>query len=105
MRKPIFSTRADDPEVSDLIDQFMVGLAEQVDRLQDAECRGDFEKLGALTTALAAKAETLGFGVLAACATDLQSCCQTSDLEDAREALIEITEIAKQIRMGHRGAV
>ena len=105
MRKPIFSSRADDPEVSDLIDQFMVGLAEQVDRLQDAECKGDVENLGALTSALADDAERLGFGVLAACAMDLQSCCQTGDLDDAREALIEITEIAKQIRMGHRGAV
>jgi hypothetical protein len=105
MEKPILSTRADDPEVSDLIDEFMVGLAEQVDRLQDAECKDDFETLGVLSCALAAEAEMLGFGVLAASATDTQSCCDTCQREDAREALIELTEIAKRIRMGHRGAV
>ena len=105
MRKPILSTRADDPSVSNLIDEFMVGLAEQVDRLQDAESKSDLEHLGALTSALAANADQLGFGVLAAAATDLQGFCQTNDLEDARDALIELTDIAKRIRRGHRGAV
>jgi hypothetical protein len=105
LRKPIFSSRADDPEISELIDEFMVGLAEQVDGLQDAEVNGNLEGLGDLTGVLGIKAESLGFGVLAAAAADLQSCCQSSHLEEARDALIELTDIAKRIRMGHRGAV
>jgi hypothetical protein len=105
VRKPIFSSRADDPEVSELIDEFMVGLAEQVDCLQDAEANSNLEELGTLTAALANKAEGLGFGVLAAAASDLQSCCHAEQLEQARDALIELTDIAKRVRMGHRGAV
>jgi hypothetical protein len=105
LRKPIFSSRADDPEISELIDEFMVGLAEEVDRLQDAEANGSLEELGDLTSALASKAEGLGFGVLAAAAADLQGCCQINQLEEARDAVIELTDIAKRIRMGHRGAV
>jgi hypothetical protein len=105
LQKPIFSSRADDPEVSELIDEFMVGLAEQVDGLQDAEVKEDLAELGALTGDLAVKAESLGFGVLAAAAGDLQSCCHSGQLQEARDALVEITNIAKRIRMGHRGAV
>ena len=32
-------------------------------------------------------------------------CCETGELEEARDSLIELTDIAKRIRMGHRGAV
>jgi hypothetical protein len=105
LRKPIFSSRADDPEVSELIDDFMVSLAEQVDGLQDAEANGNLTVLAELTSILATRAEGLGFGVLAAAAGDLESCCQTDQIEESRDALIELTDIAKCIRMGHRGAV
>ena len=105
MRKPFSSTRAGDPEVSDLIDEFTVGLAEQVDRLQDVEFKDDLQELGTLTRALAGRAETLGFELFAASAMDLEGCCRTGDSDGAREALIELTEIAKKIRTGHRGSV
>jgi hypothetical protein len=43
--------------------------------------------------------------MLAPSASDLERCCRTDSVEQVRETLIDLTEIAKQIRMGHRGSV
>jgi len=105
LQDPVCSSRAKDPEVADLIDHFTVNLAERVDELQDAEFKGDLAMLGSLSHVLAANAVELGFDMLAASATDLEGCCLAADLDAAREALVDLTGIAKRIRMSHRGAV
>ena len=105
MRTPIFSTRSDDPQAANLIDQFIVGLAERVDRLQDAQFKGDLNELAELARVLGSTAEGLGYGVLAASSSDVEGCCLAGEPEEVRDALIDLTEIAKRIRMGHRGSV
>ena len=50
-------------------------------------------------------AEGLGHGVLAASSSDVEGCCLAGEPEEVRDALIDLTEIAKRIRMGHRGSV
>jgi hypothetical protein len=105
VRTPIFSTRSDDPQAANLIDQFIVGLAERVDRLQDAQFKGDLNELAELARVLGSTAEGLGYGVLAASASDVEGCCLAGEAEEVRDALIDLTEIAKRIRKGHRGSV
>jgi hypothetical protein len=78
--RPIYSSLADDPAQQDLIDAFVVALAERVDELQDCEARCEFERLRT-------RAEALG-----------------RHSREARKALIELTEVSQRVRLGHRGA-
>jgi hypothetical protein len=105
LHDPVRSSRSDDPQVADLIDQFTVSLAERVDELQDAEAKGDLGTLGTLSHVLATQALELGFEMLAASATDVEGCCLASNLEATRKALIELTAISNRTRLTHRGAV
>lgn len=104
MDKPITSSRADEPEVAEQIEGFVVSLAEKVDDLQDAEFKGDAQRLAVKARALGTRAMDLGFDLLAASASDLERCCRSANPDEIRDTLIDLTEIAKRIRMGHRGA-
>jgi len=105
MRNPILSSRADEPEVAEQIDAFIVSLAERVDDLQDREFKGDLGDLAYRARKLGTLANELGFELLAASASDLERCCVADSEEQVRETLIDLTEIAKRIRQGHRGSV
>ncbi len=105
MRKPILSSRSDELEIAKQIEDFVVGLAECVDDLQDAEFKGDLKELATTAHVLGASANELGFDLLAASASDLERCCLSDSVEQVRETLIDLTEIAKRVRMGHRGSV
>ncbi len=105
MRKPILSSRSAEPEAAEQIEAFVVGLAERVDDLQDAEFKGDLEELATMAHTLGIAATELGFDLLAASASELERCCLPDSVEQIRETLIDLTEIAKRVRMGHRGSV
>ena len=105
MRKPILSSRSDESEVTEQIEGFIVCLAERVDDLQDAEFKGDLEDLVRQAHDLGTTANDLGFDLLAASAWELKRCCLPDSAEQVRETLIDLTEIAKRVRAGHRGAV
>jgi hypothetical protein len=105
MSRPILSSRSDEPGASEQIEGFIVGLAERVDGLQDAEFKGDLKELSTMAQALGSTALELGFDLLAASASDLERCCLSDSVEQVRETLIDLTEIAKRVRMGHRGSV
>ena len=80
-------------------------MAERIDELQDAEFKGDSEQLQSCAISLAKQADALGFDLLAASAHAVEGCCGAADAEEVREVLLDLTEIAKRIRRGHRGAV
>jgi hypothetical protein len=105
VRNPIFSSRAEDPDLVERIEAFIIELAERVDELQDAEFKGDAVQVGGFAVALAKEADALGFGSLAASAHAVSGCAGAEDSEEVREVLLDLTEIAKRIRLGHRGAV
>ena len=105
MRNAILSSRPDAPDVAEEIEAFIVSLAERVDDLQDAEFKGDLESLVRQAHELGTAANELGFDLLAASAWELKRCCLPDSAEQVRETLIDLTEIAKRVRMGHRGAV
>jgi hypothetical protein len=102
---PIFSTLEDDPSRSDAIDQFVIGLAEAVDQLQDAELEVDLPRLGELATHLGERAGNVGYQPLAEIAARVANACRDDKLEDAQAATVELTEISGRIRSGHRGSV
>ena len=102
---PIRSRLADDPSVGDAIDAFVVHLAERVDALQDCELRGALSQLSEGAEALVAEAAELGFETLSEVARSVQEACARDAAADARKALEELTEMARRIRLGHRGAV
>ena len=102
---PIHSRLADDPSVGDAIDAFVVQLAERVDALQDCELRGNLGQLSEGAGVLIADAAKLGFETLSEVARSLQEACGRNTAADARKALEELTEVARRIRLGHRGAV
>ncbi len=102
---PILSRRANDPSVGEAIDAFVVRLAERVDALQDCELRGALSQLSEDAGALVADAAELGFDTLSEAARSIQEACGRAAAADARKALEELTEMARRIRLGHRGAV
>ncbi|MDP6981423.1 MAG: hypothetical protein QF570_22920 [Myxococcota bacterium] len=102
--KPIFSTCDEDPNLTVALDRFVIGLAERVDTLQDAELDGDLPLLERLATELAAQASELGYAPMREIAQAVASACHDEKVEDAQAAMVELTDIAARIRRGHRGA-
>ncbi len=103
--RPLYSARAEDPALSDAIDRFVLGLAEAVDHLQDAHGAGDTPGLDRLARELAAEADALGYAPLARLAQAVASSAAQEKHEEARCGLVELTEIAQRVRLGHRGAI
>jgi hypothetical protein len=102
--QPILSSLADDPAEGEAIDAFVVGLAERVDALQDCEARGALAPLSESVVALAEDADKVGFDLLARVARCIGDACGANAADAARKGLVELTEIARRIRLGHRGA-
>jgi hypothetical protein len=103
--RPIYSSRADDPALAEAIDAFVIGLAERIDHLQDAETEADLPRLAAFARDLAADAEALGFGALGRVAQVVEAAAREEKSDEAHASLLKLTEIAYRIRMGHRGAL
>jgi len=103
--RPIFSSRADEPALADAIDAFVIGVAERIDDLQDREREADLGGLADLARDLAANAENLGYESLARVAQVVEAAAREEKSDEAHANLVQLTEIAYRIRMGHRGAL
>jgi hypothetical protein len=101
---PIYSTRADDPELSDAIHAFVVGLAERIDALQDSEVAGSVDEVAGMGRDLGSQSDRLGFELMAASAARLIDSCDAHDPDALHKAVVDVTEIAQRVRQGHRGA-
>ena len=102
--RPLFSSFADDPAMIPVIDAFVLALAERIDAAQDAYSRRDFKELASLAGALVIDAAGAGFEPLASCASVIEATSLGQQLESTYQALVELTELARCVRMGHRGA-
>jgi len=103
--KPIFSSRADDLDLRESIDQFVVGLAERVDRLQDADGAGRLQELAQLAGTLALESASIGFEPLSRCAERVHQSAREGQPRDAHALLIELSHLAQRVRRGHRGSL
>jgi hypothetical protein len=101
---PIYSARDDDCEAREQISEFVIRLAERVDRLQDVEGGGQLAALQEHASVLAQDADQLGFELLAEVALRVAEASQHAKPNDAQDALVELTIVARRIRLGHRGA-
>jgi hypothetical protein len=100
----IYSTHANDPEFEERLDRFVVELAERIDAAQDAHLAGDLETLAKQATELGEDAETLGYPQLAEATRRLAQACAAAGGEETLACLVEITDLGRSIRLGHRGA-
>ena len=109
---PILSAMAGDPGVREQLETFVLGLGERVDQLQDLESERDWKALAAEAHRLGDEAMALGFAPLKeaggaveqACAFALQRYLSRAD-PAVREALVALTDVARRVRLGHRGAM
>jgi hypothetical protein len=102
---PLYSRLIDDPNAGDAIDEFVVGVAERVDHLQDADSRGDFAELGRLASDLSRDARGAGFDLLADVARIVGAACLEGSKKPAHDGVVALTDLACRIRLGHRGAM
>ena len=102
--RPIYSLHEDDFDLEDEIDRFVIGLAESVDALQDAESAGDHDLLDDLATRMASQAAQLGYPDLEKIAKRVRTACEDADKVAIEESLVELTVVARRVRLGHRGA-
>jgi len=103
-RQPVYSTLGASSELEEEIHLFVVGLAEQVDILQDDESNSDFEALEERALMLAQDSDRMGYPELARLARKVAEACG-EELKDAvQKSLIEVTEQAQLVRLGHRGS-
>jgi hypothetical protein len=99
------SSLHEDPACAEVIDDFVIGVSERVDHLQDADSKGDLRELGGLAAQLALDARTAGFDSLADLAAAVDRACAQGAAKPAHDGVVAVTEVARRIRLGHRGAM
>jgi hypothetical protein len=102
-RPPIHSRFEDDPDLDDDLSRFVVALGEIVDGLQDAGLHHDLGALKKHSVELAADARRFGYPPLEAAALGVQAAAERGEDDPIEHALIELTEVARCVRRGHRG--
>jgi hypothetical protein len=102
--RPLFSSFADDPALGAAIHEFVLGLAERIDALQDAYSRRDFKELARLAGTLASDGVAAGYEPVSTCASRIEETSLAQQLEPTYRALLELTDLVRCVRLGHRGA-
>jgi len=101
---PLFSTRAEEPSLVEAIEDFVVGVAERVDHLQDAEGEGDLRRVARLARELATEADAVGYELLGQVARGVCMAAQAEKSEEVRDLLLALTATTHRVRLGHPGA-
>lgn len=101
---PIYSKHDEDLSMRDAIEAFIVGLAERIDALQDAELAGDLEEVIEVGVALAQDSEATGYPSLVDVMRAVLASAAAKSPEEVRKGLVDLTEIAQGVRRGSRGA-
>jgi hypothetical protein len=99
--KPIVSAYADDPELQERLDAFVIQMGERVDLLQDVESDGDLAMLRELSEEFASDSRELGYPPLAEVAERIVAACLEQSPAAARKGLVDLTEISQRVRRGH----
>ncbi len=103
-KPPIRSTQEDVVELAEEIDRFVIGLAERIDAIQDAELARKPDEVAQLARTLSQHADRLGYPGMAMSAKGVAMAAEDDAPADLQETIIELTELAQRIRQGHRGA-
>lgn len=73
---PIYSTLSDDPDMLELVEEFVEALHERVESLQGAAAEGDLENVRRLAHQLKGAAGGYGFDVIGQSAATLEASCK-----------------------------
>lgn len=103
-KPPIRSTQEDVPELVQAIDRFVIGLAERIDAIQDAELMGAHPEIVRLAGLLASDSDRLGYPGLALVSRNAITAASDGKRDALQDAVVELTELAQRVRQGHRGA-
>lgn len=103
-KPPIRSTQENVVELADDLDRFVIGLAERIDSIQDAELVGKSSEVAALARSLSQDADRLGFPAMGVSARGVALSAEDDQKDELTETIRELTEISHRIRLGHRGA-
>ena len=103
-KAPIRSTQEDVVELAEDIDRFVIGLAERIDAIQDAELARKPAEVGELARTLSGDADRLGYPGMAMSAKGVALAAEDGLDSELQETVTELTEIAQRVRQGHRGA-
>jgi hypothetical protein len=103
-KPPIRSTQEDVAELAEELDRFVIGLAERIDAIQDAELAANGDEVAELARMLANDAERLGYPGMAQCAKGVALSAEDGKSEAMRESVFDLTELAQRVRRGHKGA-
>lgn len=103
-KPPIRSTQEDIAELAGDIDLFVIGLAERIDAIQDAELARATARVAKLARRLGAEAERLGYPSMALSANEVALAADHDAIEELQETIIDLTELAQRVRRGHRSA-
>ncbi len=87
------------------LDAFVVALGESIDAIQDSEHAGQLEETGKRAADLAREAEGLGLPPLATAALRVVASCRGTDAMRAHADIVELTDVVRRVRLGHRGAL
>lgn len=87
------------------LDGFVVALGECIDAIQDSERAGHFEETAKRASDLARDAEDLGLPPLATAALRVVTSCRESDVARTHADIVELTDVVRRVRLGHRGAL
>lgn len=105
LRKPMFSAHSDDPSKSEAIDHFVLGLAERIDHAQDAERANDPARLVQICESWLGEARRLGYEDFTRGSERVIRAAHSGDSRAIHAALVDLTDLAHRIRLGHRGAL
>jgi len=103
-KPPIRSTQEDVVELAEDIDRFVIGLAERIDAIQDAELADKPGETAELARLLSNDADRLGYPGMAMSAKGVAHAAEDDQRDELQETIVELTEMAQRIRQGHRGA-
>jgi hypothetical protein len=98
---PIRALLFDDDSLARL-DAFVVALGESIDAIQDSEHGGHLEETAKRAADLARDARSLGLPQLATAAERVVASCREADGVLTHAAIVELTEIVRRVRLGHR---
>ena len=103
-KPPIRSTQVDVAELAEDLERFVIGLAERVDAIQDAEMATSWSDVASLARTLGNDADRLGYPAMAQDAKSVAMAAEDAKTEVLQDAIIDLTDLAQRIRRGHRGA-
>jgi signal transduction histidine kinase/CheY-like chemotaxis protein/HPt (histidine-containing phosphotransfer) domain-containing protein len=97
---PIRSEYADDPDLADIIDEFVAGLPDTLSAMREASANNHHDRLQRLAHQLKGAGGGYGYPMLTQEAAILEQAAKAADSEQARLVLRRLTDLCQAVRRG-----